>query len=379
LIASSRTGVWVHDVFRTMKSFFFPLALFALAQLLPAQTTADETYAEIRRLLMARPLAGLPQDQARELELKTRDQASRLAERFAADHPQHPQRWEAVAWAIGQPRQFTGPQAEAEKTSWEQRRFELREQLLAALDVPDSVWVGVAERKVYEETGWRGEPVRDLAGAERTLDTLARRAPDSDRRKFAEQQFLGVAARASPAVFEARARRLAAETDVNPAVARMAAGLLSVAEAKRVPMEFKFTAADGREVDLAKLRGKVVLVDFWATWCKPCMDEMPNVKRVYEKYHAQGFEIVGISFDKAPGATPRAMEKTAAQVVEFAQAHGMPWPHHYDGLYWNNTFGQRFAINVLPTVFLFDKNGLLITTDAKGEKLEPAVRGLLGL
>ena len=368
-----------------MKTRLFPLALLALAQLLPAQTAqpladaADSALADIRRLLTERPPAGLSREEARQLELKTRDQASRRAEQLAAAYPQHPRHWEAVALAIGQARQFTGPQAGAEKAGWEKRRAELRDQLLAAPDVPDAVWISVAERQVYEETGWRGEPVRDLAAAGRLLDALARRAPDSDRRKFAEQHFLGVAARTAPAVFESRARRLAAETAANPDVARMAAGLLAIGEAKRTPLELKFTAADGREVDLAKLRGKVVLVDFWATWCKPCLDEMPNVRRVYEKYHAQGFEIIGISFDKAPGATPRAMEKTAAQVAEFAQANGMPWPHHYDGEYWNNAFGRRFAINVLPTVFLFDQNGLLVTTDAKGEKLEPAVRRLLGL
>jgi thiol-disulfide isomerase/thioredoxin len=355
------------------------LTLFAFAPALLAQTGADNDYAAIRRLLTERPPAGLARDQARDLEMKTRDQASRLAERFAANYPQHPQHWEAVAVAVGQLRQFTGPQAEAEKAAWEKRRAELRDQLLAAPDVPDAVWISVAERQVYEETGWRGEPVRDLAAAERVLDALARRAPGSDRRKFAEQQFLGVAARANPAAFEARARRLAAEKAANADVAQMAAGLLSIGEAKHTPMDLRFTAADGREVDLAKLRGKVVLVDFWATWCKPCMDEMPNVKRVYQAYHDKGFEIIGISFDKAPGPTPRAMEKTAAQVAGFAQANGMPWPHHYDGEYWNNAFGRRFAINVLPTVFLFDQNGLLVTTDAKGEKLEPAVRRLLGL
>ena len=159
-----------------------------------------------------------------------------------------------------------------------------------------------------------------------------------------------------------------------------AADAIEVGKAKvGKPFVLKFKATDGREVDLSKMKGKVVLVDFWATWCKPCMDEMPNVKRVYQAYHDKGFEIIGISFDKAPGPTPRAMEKTAAQVAGFAQANGMPWPHHYDGQHWNNAFGRRFAINSIPAVFLFDKNGLLVTTDAKGEHLEPAVRRLLGL
>ncbi|MBX7123785.1 MAG: TlpA family protein disulfide reductase [Opitutaceae bacterium] len=353
--------------------------LLTLVPALCADNPGDADYAAIRSLLTERPSPNLSREKARELEMQNRDRVSRMAERFASAFPKHPHRWDAIALAIGQPRQFLGPQAETEKTAWELRRVELREKLLAAPDVPDGVWTGVAERLVYEETGWRGDPVGDLAAAERLLDRMAARVPGSERRKFAEQQFLTVLSHSDPVAAEVRARRLAAESAVNPTVAKMAAGLLAVSEARRTPLELKFTAADGRKVDLAKLRGKVVLVDFWATWCQPCMEEMPNVKRVYEKYHAQGFEIIGISFDKAPGATAREMEKTAAQVVEFAQTNGMPWPHHYDGQYWNNAFGRRFAINSIPAVFLIDQNGLLVTTEAKGDKLEPAVSRLLGL
>jgi thiol-disulfide isomerase/thioredoxin len=343
------------------------------------ESAADAAFSDLRRRLVERPPAGLPREEAREAEMRMRDRVSRLAEEFARTYPQHPKRWEAVSLAIGQPRQFGGPAAEAEKAGWEARRLRLREELLAAPDVPPEVWVGVAERKVYELTGWRGEPIGDLRSAELTLDEMGRRAPGSPRRKFAEQQFLDVRSRAEPAAAEARARRLREESTVNPALAEMAAGVLAVAEARREPLALRFTAADGREIDLAALRGKVVLVDFWATWCKPCMDEMPNVRRVYEAYRDRGFEVVGISFDKAPGESPRAIEKTAAQVAEFARANGMSWPIHYDGRYWDNEIGRRFAIRMLPTVFLLGRDGRLVTTDAKGEKLEPAVRSLLGL
>src|SRR2546428_11372592 len=83
--------------------------------------------------------------------------------------------------------------------------------------------------------------------------------------------------------------------------------------------DVKFTAVDGREVDLAKLKGKVVLVDFWATWCGPCVGEVPHVVETYKKFHDKGFEIVGISLDQNKDA-----------LVNFTKSHGMTWPQYFD-------------------------------------------------
>ena len=63
------------------------------------------------------------------------------------------------------------------------------------------------------------------------------------------------------------------------------------------PLDIRFTALDGREVDLARLKGKVVLIEFWSTTCGPCIGEMPEVKAVYDQHHSEGFEIIGISLD----------------------------------------------------------------------------------
>lgn len=164
----------------------------------------------------------------------------------------------------------------------------------------------------------------------------------------------------------------------NGKVREMAAQKMQLAELIKSPLDLKFTAADGRVVDVAALRGKVVLIDFWATWCGPCIEEIPNVVAVYEQYHAQGFEIVGISFDQAPDAAkPAKRQKTAEQVLAFAREHKMPWPQYYDGTYWNNPYGKQYGIRGIPAMFLLDKDGMVISTNARGPKLEQEVKRLL--
>jgi thiol-disulfide isomerase/thioredoxin len=136
-------------------------------------------------------------------------------------------------------------------------------------------------------------------------------------------------------------------------------------EATSTTPDIKFTAIDGREVDLAKLKGKVVLVDFWATWCGPCVGEIPNVKKTYETYHDKGFEIVGISLD-----SDRAALET------FVKEHGMSWPQYFDGKGWKNAISTRFGINAIPATWLIDKDGNVATTNAR-ENLAEKVNALL--
>jgi thiol-disulfide isomerase/thioredoxin len=113
------------------------------------------------------------------------------------------------------------------------------------------------------------------------------------------------------------------------------------------PFPLKFTSLDGREVDLQKLSGKVVLLDFWATWCGPCMRELPNVKAAYQKLHDKGFEIVGISYDEDKEALNRIVT-----------TENMAWPQHFDGE-GGKKFAEDYGVTTIPTMWLVDKKGIV--------------------
>jgi len=165
-----------------------------------------------------------------------------------------------------------------------------------------------------------------------------------------------------------KARTLAKEVvDAKPDAELKDAAEQLLAKLDRVgkPLNIKFKAVDGRDVDLAGMKGKVVLVDFWATWCGPCMAELPKVKATYEKLHDKGFEIVGISFD-------RDIEKLKQVVAR----EKMLWPQYFEGQGEGNKYGEEFGISGIPTMWLVDKKGVLRELNAR-DKLEEKAEKLL--
>lgn len=144
-----------------------------------------------------------------------------------------------------------------------------------------------------------------------------------------------------------------------------------VVESGDKPLDMSFTAIDGTTVDLAKLRGKVVLVDFWASWCTPCVKEIPHLKELYDKYHTKGFEIIGITLDG------KEAEETVNSIIESKK---ILWPQRFEGVgFHDDNYRQLYGIGSLPTVWLVSKEGIIVDRNARGERLEPLLRKGLGL
>ena len=226
-----------------------------------------------------------------------------------------------------------------------------------------------------DEAQSAGKPV-NLPALRTKLDAFLKSYPDSDAGGGLVRDYFYLVETASLPLAVIEWRAFAASP--NPKIRELAESKLKLAELMEHPMELTYTAVDGRVVDLAKWRGKVVLIDFWATWCGPCLEELPNVKLVYQRYHDEGFEIAGISFDQAHDAAhPAKRQKSAAEFQAFTAEKDMPWPQYYDGTYWKNPLGRKYAIQAIPAMFLLDKTGRLVSTNARGPKLEQEVMRLL--
>ena len=132
--------------------------------------------------------------------------------------------------------------------------------------------------------------------------------------------------------------------------------------------DLAFPDPDGNIRKLSDLRGKVVLLDFWASWCRPCRGENPHVVAMYHKYHDKGFEVYSVSLDRDKESWKRAIA-----------ADGLVWPNHVSDLkYWSSEAARIYGVSSIPSTYLLDQNGRIIAKNLRGEALSNALKQLFG-
>ncbi len=130
--------------------------------------------------------------------------------------------------------------------------------------------------------------------------------------------------------------------------------------------EINLASPDGKEIALSSLKGKVVLIDFWASWCKPCLGEMPNVVKAYKKYKDKGFEIYGVSLDQ-----------DKQRWIESIAKEGITWPQVSDLKQWQSDVVKLYSIQSIPLTILLDRDGKIIDKNLRGEALDKKLAEVL--
>lgn len=123
---------------------------------------------------------------------------------------------------------------------------------------------------------------------------------------------------------------------------------------------------DGKEISLDAYKGKVLLLDFWATWCGPCVAELPNVVKCYGEFHDKGFEVLGVSLDQ-----------DRKKLDDFISTKQIPWRQYFDGKGWQNEVASAWQVHSIPRTYLVDHEGKVRYIGARGEALAPAIKTLL--
>jgi tetratricopeptide (TPR) repeat protein len=135
----------------------------------------------------------------------------------------------------------------------------------------------------------------------------------------------------------------------------------------RVAPTFVVKSSTGDELSLEKLRGKVVLLDFWASWCVPCRIDMPEVRKIWKKYSGDRFTIVGINLDSNRPAFDA-----------YVKAEAVTWPQYFDGKGWGNAISRTYGVYAIPHTVLIDHEGVIRAIGLRGEELDAKIGELIG-
>ena len=132
--------------------------------------------------------------------------------------------------------------------------------------------------------------------------------------------------------------------------------------------DFSAPSPEGKTISLKESLGKVTIIDFWASWCGPCRAENPNVVALYNEFHAQGLNIIGVSLDK-----------DAAKWKDAIAKDGLTWAHVSNLKFWEDPIAKQYNVQSIPATFILDAKGIIVAKDLRGDELKAKVKELLGV
>ena len=332
----------------------------------PVPATAEGIVKELEKLLTDDPGDDAKSEKEAEALWKKRvGRVDFLVAEFRKQYAESPLRWEVMYWEANSydvREQLGMPQpANAKPVA------DIYAEIVNAADAPAATRAKSSAERLMALSSDLMDKKMSLAEWEKLVTEHLAKFPDCELNPMIHEQRLNFVEELEPARLVALLEELS--KNANTDVAAMAKQRLVVAKEREAlkskPLDLKFKSLDGEDIDLEKLRGKVVLVQFWATWCGPCMAEMPHVLDAYAKLHEKGFEILGISLDDD--------EKEVRAVLKKKK---ITWPQSFDGKGWESPLARRFGIDAIPALWLVDKKGMVVDFDA-GEGLAGKVAKLL--
>ncbi len=332
----------------------------------PIPAKPEAIVAELEKLLTDDSDNGAKNEKDAEALWKKRiTRVEALIAGFRQQFPDHPLRWDVLYWEANSfdvREQLGMPQPAGAKPV-----AVMYAEIAEAPDALPAIKAKASAERLMALSGDLMEKKMTLPDWEKEVTAHLAKFPECDLNPMIQDQRLSFVEELDPPRLIGLLEELS--KDANSETATMAKQRLAVAKERELlkskPLDLKFKPLEGDEVDLEKLRGKVVLIQFWATWCGPCMSEMPHVQSTYAKLHDKGFEILGISLDDD--------EKELRAVLKKKK---ITWAQCFDGKGWESPLAKRFGIDAIPALWLVNKKGMVVDMDAT-EDLEAKIEKLL--
>ena len=309
------------------------------------------------------------------LPASLQDVIGALAEAAFTGCPGDERRWHAGAVMLGQTAAFRESASQTAPVAWENRIAAVEAEILASPEASEPAAAAAFRRAAARALSHLEtvEPARRDA-ALRAYDELVALLHSPKPAVDGLPGLVRVLERLDMCSELSRRLRATANSE-NDRVRAFGSGRLLVLEAQDVPLNLVVDDLTGRSVDLGAMRGMIVLVQFWASWCSPCRAEIPHLRSLRDRYGDRGFRIVGVSLDRL--ADGESQQEGRARMAAFMQANAMDWPSDFSGLGWDSPSAARLGVRSLPSSLLLNQEGCVAASDLRGEELAARIEQLL--